>query len=64
MNTNIYQQPQPRAQGGDVADLVEILMAVVQLLMDQGWEASKISDDLRQTASVVDLLHKTHGVPQ
>jgi len=39
-------------------------MSVVQVLMDQGWAASKISDDLRQTASVVDLMHKTRGVPQ
>jgi hypothetical protein len=39
-------------------------MSVVQVLMDQGWAASKISDDFRQTASIVELMHKTRGVPQ
>jgi hypothetical protein len=52
------------AHGPDAPDLPEILMSVVQVLMDQGWSASKISDDLRQTAMVVELMHKTRGVPQ
>lgn len=39
-------------------------MHVVQVLVDQGWAAQEIADDLRQAALVVDLMHKTSGVQQ
>jgi hypothetical protein len=63
MHSTSSPPPLP-AHGAAEPDLLEILMGVVQVLMDQGWTAPKISDDLRQTASVVELMHKTHGVPQ
>jgi len=59
-----HPQPQLPAHVADAPDLREILMSVVQVLMDQGWSASRIADDLRQTAMVVELMHKTRGAPQ
>ncbi|MHB1668920.1 hypothetical protein [Thiomonas sp.] len=64
MHSTSRPPPPLPAHGADAPDLPEILMSVVQVLMDQGWAASKISDDLRQTATVVELMHKTRGVPQ
>lgn len=54
----------PPVQGTAAPDLLEIIMHVVQVLVDQGWAAQEIADDLRQAALVVDLMHKTSGVQQ
>ncbi len=58
------RRPPLPAHQAKTHDLSEILMNVVQHLLDQGWEASKIAADLRQTANVVELMYRTGGVPQ
>lgn len=51
-------------QEAEAPDLSEILMRVVQHLVEQGWPTAKITDNLRHTANVVELMHKTGGIPQ
>jgi hypothetical protein len=55
------------AHGGEVTprpQLPEILIAVVQTLVEQGWELPQIVAAMRYTADLTEFTDRVTGVPQ
>ncbi|CQR44966.1 conserved hypothetical protein [Thiomonas sp. CB3] len=55
------------ARGGEATprpQLPEVLIAVVQALVEQGWELPQIVAALRHTADLTEFTDRVTGVPQ